>query len=126
VEWKNLDEVGNPRITSQAFQDYPPEECQRLGVPARAMSVSLGPKIRDIGALPDLVLKNWPPEYGLAVLQGGDVRSCDQGILPWPTGPEPWHGLVFTKEGNKRTTGKQKCLARYARWLVLPPNSNRA
>lgn len=41
-DWGDLDDAGNPRITSQAVQFYREEEARRLGCPGPAMSFVLG------------------------------------------------------------------------------------
>lgn len=121
VDWNTQDDQGRPRITNQAFQDFPEERCLDLGVPARSMSVGLEPVLSQHGFSAEKMLELWDETYGLAAISGRDLRGCEQGVVGWPTEVEPWHGLVFASQGNKRTVSKQKCLARAAEWLIVPP-----
>jgi hypothetical protein len=122
VDWNSQNEQGRPRLTSQAFQDFPEERCIELGVPARSLSVGLEPVLAAHGYSYAKMLDPWGESYGLVAITGGSVRGCKQGIRPWATEREPWHGLIFTLLGNKRAVGKQKCLGREAEWLIVPPH----
>ncbi len=123
VQWIDWDaEQNGPRIKRAAFQDYPAERAADLNLPGPCMSVGLSSILDEHGVDPADLLTDWGREsYGLASVRAADVRlNNDQGIMPWPTQAEPWHGVVFSKKGPKRTGSMQSQLARAAVWVVLP------
>lgn len=59
----------------------------------------------------DAALRKFGDDYGLATFTAGQARECGQGLVRWPTEDEPWHAMVFTLEGRRRTRRQQKLLA---------------
>jgi hypothetical protein len=120
IDWDSPDPNGRPRLTSAAFQDYKLEDAQRLGLPAPAMSVGLGPILDARGLSPEKILEPFDDTYGLAVLTAGDVRSLEQGVMAKPTEEEPWHAVVFSMNEPKRSKRIRAVLAEKARWVHVP------
>lgn len=115
VEWEP-----EPRLKSEAFQDYPGARLVEVGVPAVAMSVALLDDVLSHGQPAEAALKRFGSDYGIASLTAGQVRACEQGILRWPTDQEPWHAMVFSLQGPKRSRRHRKLLAERAELIRLP------
>lgn len=120
IDWNSLDASGRPRIRRAAFQDYPAEKAREMGMPGPCMSVGLASILNAHDRQPTQLLEGWGANYGIASLRAGDARQLEQGVMRWPTEDEPWHGVVFTKIGSKKTGGTQNALAQAASWVEVP------
>ncbi len=120
IDWNILDELGNPRIKSGAFQDYGKKKAAQLGYPAPAMSVCLANIMVERGVEPPELINREGPKYGVARFTAGDVRRFEQGVMHRPTDDEPWHGIVFSKIGNQRKDSMQDAVQDCAVWVVPP------
>jgi hypothetical protein len=126
IDWESQAAKGTgPRIKQVAFQDYRPEDAQRLGYEAPCMSVVIAPILKEAGILPKalgqaLGLDN---SYGVARLVAGEVRNLEagsKGVRPAPQAGKEWHGIVFSKTTVKKTGAMSKALAFLAEWEVVP------
>jgi len=112
-------------INGNCFTDYPIAKAQQLGLPDACMSVGIGSVIEAHGCTPDVMLQNYGG-YGLARVRVGDLRRltrlngepCPQGIMPYPTEREPWHGVVFDKARRPRQKPACKAIASVAEWYI--------
>lgn len=121
IDWETLDDEGRPRMMRAAFQDYKTEKAREMGLPGPCMSIGLHSILIAHRGEPLDLLERWGMHYGIASLPAGAVRANgDQGVMRWPTPEEPWHGVVFTKVGSKRTGGMENTLARAASWVYVP------
>lgn len=124
IDWDNLDAQGRPRIKSAAFQDYPAQKALAMGYPGPCMSVGLEPVLREHGHEAVKMLDEHPG-YGLAALIVGKLRETgEQGVMPRPEPAEPWHGVVFSTIGDKRTGAMKKLRQGVADWALVPNRTN--
>src|SRR5579864_3774478 len=68
-------ESSGPRVTSQAFQDYPLEAARRLGLPSPAMSVALLAILQAAGHSAQKLLEMADHHYGVVALSAAMLRS---------------------------------------------------
>lgn len=120
INWGVQDEAGNPRVTSQAFQDCTPETAQRLGVPAPGMSLALSGVLERLGFEPDKILEPVDESYGVVALEINSLRSLNQGVQRWPTDSESWHAIVFDRSGTRRAKSICTAVAALASWVIVP------
>ncbi|MGH9893857.1 MAG: hypothetical protein ACREA0_18105 [bacterium] len=120
IDWSPVKDSGQPRIRRAAFQDFKEAEAQARGLPGACMSVGVASVLQQNGREPMDLLEGWGEGYGLASLLVRDVRARKQGVTMSPTPDEPWHGIVFSMEGPKRTGSMEKGLAEVARWVHIP------
>src|SRR5207245_8043111 len=74
-------ERDGPRVTSQAFQDYPQAAAERLGLPSPCMSVALSATLTAEGHGPEKLLEVVDPTYGVVALNAGILRSLGEGAM---------------------------------------------
>lgn len=129
VDWNALDHGGRPRLTGQAFQDYPEEVARdRYGLPGACMSVGVESVLLEHGNTPSRLLDGYDSSYGLARLRAGDLRnlcrndgtSASQGLMPNATDEEPWHAVVFSQVSSKKNKTIQRLIAAVASWEIVP------
>ncbi len=106
TEWSGATPL---RVRTNAFQDKPESELPGLDVPAAAVSVFLGSEMLNSGRTTAQL--PWSPDYGVASVTAGQVRSEGQGVVRWPNGSGPEHAMVFTLEGAKKSKGQSKRIA---------------
>jgi hypothetical protein len=109
------------RAQTNAFQDRRVEELEELGVPAVAVSVYLASEMVKAGSSPAALVDRWGSRYGVVSLTAGAARDAGQGIVRWPKEDDPAHGMIFVLEGEKKTNGQSKALARSSTIVVAPP-----
>lgn len=120
VDWERSDEQGNPRIRRAAFQDYPAKRADEMKYPGACMSVGIASVLQEHDRTPDHLVADHAG-YGLASIGVGQARAAgQQGVMRWPTKLEPWHGVVFSKIGPRRTGAMEGELARSAKWIIVP------
>ena len=68
-DWSRPDDMGRPRINSQAIQFYRPAQAQKLGCPGPAMSFHLESTPNSI----DRLINDYPT-YGLAQVSAAVIR----------------------------------------------------
>ena len=117
VRWRVLSREGDHIALEGEIEDLP-----ALGVPAVAVSVHVSSDMERLGVTVSDLLKRWGPKYGVASITAGDARMHGQGVVRWPTPDHPDHGMIFTKEGPKKTGGQSKKLAATSS-IVVPPAS---
>jgi hypothetical protein len=120
IDWSTLDDLDRPRIRRAAFQDFSKAEANRRGLPRACMSVAVRSVLSEHGQDPIDLLQGWGEAYGLASISVREVRAREQGAMMSPTPEEPWHGVVFSKVGPKRTGAMEKGLAGVAQWVHIP------
>lgn len=110
------------RPQTNAFQDYPIERLDAAGVPATAVSVFLESAMAEYEtSIEDILARRDPSfRYGVAVITAGEARSERQGVVRYPTTSDPEHGMIFCLEGDRKSGGQSKRLARAARVLIAP------
>jgi alkylated DNA nucleotide flippase Atl1 len=66
------------------------------------------------------MLEGFAETYGLVSLLVNELRAAGQGVMAHPTAKEPWHAVVFSTGGNKKTVAQQSELARKSKWVIVP------
>ncbi len=108
------------RAATNAFQDYPEDRLEDVGVPAVAVSVFLSSVMSLNETSIDEILARRDGSYGLASITAGEARAEDQGIVRCPTTQDPEHGMIFCLAGARKSGGESKRLAK-ASTIVRPP-----
>ena len=111
------------RAQTNAFQDRREADLPELGVPAVAVSIYLESDMHANGTTPEDLVARWGPKYGVAAITAGEARAQGQGIIRYPQPGEPEHGMIFTKEGPKKSKGQSKNLAASSVIIIAPPHS---
>jgi len=122
VDWSS----GQPRAKSIAFQDYPKDAAARRGLNGFCMSVGRGGRVHD----PALMVPDYDPAAGVTWFLAQELRELrnaaggpiPQGLMPDPTEAEPWHAVVFSLDGRRKTGAMQSAMALLVRgrWAVPP------
>lgn len=130
IDWAIIDEYGFPRIMSGGFQDYSEKIArEKFGLPGACMSVGIHSILVLHGFGAAKLVEDYPSSYGVARLVAEALRTLTsqtaqsdvrQGIMPWATGQEPWHGVVFNLNARKKSKPAQDAIARLAQWEVPP------
>jgi hypothetical protein len=68
------------------------------------------------------------PGYGVSAITAGAMRTLEgvsgadwtQGVMLDPNDEEPWHAVIFYKNGGKKTGGMQNAMRASARWIIIP------
>lgn len=115
-------------IPSRAWQDQKEEEAARWGLlPCASVAVARILLGRDCDV--ESWLKNFfSSEYGVVETTAGEVRQSispqghpvPQGVMLHPTAEQPWHAVVWSKSGTKRTKAAMKALRLKSHWVRLP------
>jgi len=120
IDWTKRNMAGEPRLSGGGFQDYSAAKAADYGLPGPAMSVGLQSVLVQYGKEPGVMLDGFPDTYGLAGVRAGEVRALNQGVMANPTEKEPWHAVVYSKDGKRRSPSVQTKIAQVARWVLLP------
>lgn len=100
--------LGRWRPKSAAFCNHP------NGTP---MSILLADLVEQEGRGPRDALAGLE-DFGLAAINAGLARRCEQGVAHDPSPDEPAHGVVF----GKKTDSVRKRFAKQSEWVVPPPD----
>lgn len=116
------------RFHTNAFEDHRLEEAHARGLDGYCMSENRR-KLWE-GTSGDIaeLLRRFPPgaalaEIPVAALRGlrtSEEAPVPQGVMPDPIVDAPWHAVVFSINGGKRTKGAQKAIVKVARWFWRP------
>ncbi len=120
-DWENTDASGRPRIKSGGVQDSSKERTRARGYPGRCMSVWVLSVAEAHGQTTESLLGNRREVgFGLARFVAGDLREPEQGICMWTSGDDPWHAVVFSKKGSKRSDRQKDLTAQAGVWEIAP------
>ncbi len=118
----SYDEAGQAvRAATNAFQDYPEDRLEDVGVPAVAVSIYLESVMKVRGTTVEDLLARRDGPYGMASIKAGEARAESQGIVRWPTEQDPEHGMIFCLSGAKKSGGQSRRLAKVSTIVVAPP-----
>lgn len=120
VDWGTIDDKGEPKITSGAFQDYGDKQLAALDYPAPAMSVERGDMLVDQNVDPHELVAAYGPTYGVAKITAALARENQQGVQADPIPESQAHAIVFSKVGRKRSGAAKDALALGAKWEIVP------
>jgi hypothetical protein len=109
IDWDH--DEGRWVVKSSAFQNPTKPE------PTNRMSVVLGDTLEAMDRPPEDA-RRAKPEWYVAALTAGFVRTEDQEVERSPTDEEPAHGDVV---GDKKSRARRRRFADAARWVVEPP-----
>ena len=54
------------------------------------------------------------------MLEGITGADWTQGVMLDPNDDEPWHAVVYCKNGGKKTSGMQNAIRSNAEWVIVP------
>jgi hypothetical protein len=128
VNWATSDTDGKPSISSNFFQDYPDDAARQRGLPGPCASVALERVLIEGGHELTAMLEEFSPKHGIVRVRVGDLRSlknsvgdpCPQGVMADPKSGSPWHAVIWTARGGKRSSGEQRAISKIACWVKLP------
>lgn len=128
VNWRVIPEGQSPPVPSQGFQDYPDAKArEEFGLPGACMSVAVEELVTENERNPEELVAEFPG-YGLAAVTAGELRTLkgpapaewEQGVMWDPTDNEPWHAVVYCKNGSKKSKGIERAIAQLANWKIEP------
>jgi len=94
--------------------------CHRLATGAfQNLEMSVGVGDMFDGNLPESILEGHPEDVCLVAFETRVARENELAVCRDAKDDEPAHGLVV----GKKTTGKQRALARAATWVKAPHNA---
>lgn len=127
VNW-DLAEQGVPPIPRQGFQDYSESKARlEYNLPGACMSVDRDRVLVEHGCTSEDLIDGFH-FYGVVSLEAGAVRNLtgtkgedySQGVMANPLPGKPWHAVIFSRAGGKKSKGIENALARLATWVILP------
>jgi hypothetical protein len=115
---------------SNAFQDQDRDVAAHFGLDGPCASVAVKSIwLLGSGKVEDL-LAQFHPCSGIAEFTAFEIRNLrtpggarrPQGVMPDPRPNQPWHAVMWDREGQgqPRTKAGNRALASVARWLHLP------
>lgn len=115
-------------VQSSAFQDYAVERAAEFGLGGPCASMNLRSVWESQGADLQALLADFHPESGIAEISVGALRGLadstgapiPQGVMLDPRPGRPWHVVVFSLDGRRRTKGMKRALSGVATWYHLP------
>jgi hypothetical protein len=128
VQWGRVTGNNKPDVPSQGFQDYPERVAQeKFNLPGACMSVSVERILADHGYDASKLIEDYPG-YGVAATTAGAMRALEgspdtnwaQGVMLNSIDAEPWHAVVYCKNGGKKSAGMQNAIRLGAMWVILP------
>lgn len=117
-----------PGIPSRAWQDQKEEVAAGWGLRPCA-SVAVASLLTTHGSNVETWLEAFfRPSYGVIETTVGEMRSAKsmqgilvpQGVMLHPTDEQPWHAVVWSLKGSKRSKGEMKALVFASRWHRHP------
>lgn len=117
-----------PGIPSRAWQDQKEDVAAQWELRPCA-SVAVASLLIKHGSSIDAWLSRFfKTTYGVVETTVGQVRSATssvgalvpQGVMLHPTSDQPWHGVVWTKQGPKRSKGEMRALVAVSTWHRHP------
>jgi hypothetical protein len=123
-DWSGL----APCIPSRTWQDQKEDVAAQWGLGPCA-SVAVARLLDEHGSSVDAWLeKFFKVSYGVVETTVGQVRSATsavgalvpQGVMLHATSDQPWHAVVWSRKGAKRSKGEMKALVAVSNWLRHP------
>ncbi len=117
-----------PDIPTRAWQDQKQDVAAKWGLGPCA-SVAVASLLIKHGSTVEAWLeKFFQSSYGVVKTTVGEVRAATsalgsptpQGVMLHPTVDQPWHAVVWSKKGSKRSKGEMKALVTVSTWHRHP------
>lgn len=112
-------------MQSRAFQDQTADTAAQWGLAGPCASVNLRSVWEEHGADVDALLADFAPGSRLAEVGVGQLRNLvnsvgdpmPQGVMSDPRPGAPWHAVMFSLAGGKRSQGTMRAVVAVARWV---------
>lgn len=115
-------------IQSSAFQDYSADVAAEYGLGGPCASVNLRSIWEARSADIEVLLADFHPGSGIAEIPVSAMRgltdttgvAVPHGVMLDPRPDRPWHAVMFSTDGRRRTKGMKRALVGGATWFHTP------